>query len=90
MIWAGRLNAIIALIAIFGGIVCIAGALINSDGGTAAMALSFFGVFILFGALFAKIGFVLADTIYRAAKGKPLIYDQKVTFDRARGANISE
>lgn len=75
MFWAGRVNAVLAIVAFIGLIVCWA---VQGPAGAAGWLIIM---------LFVRIGIRILDTVWTAATGNPLIYQVKV-LDRRDGNDV--
>ena len=90
LIWAGRLNAITILAVIVGMCMVWLTVVLPYDWTVLRNILQGLGLLLAVGAIVGRIGFVLADMVKRAFYGEPLVYDQKLSLDRANGGQISE
>lgn len=74
MFWAGRVNAVLAIIAAIGVVVCWA---VQGPAGAAGWLIIM---------LLVRIGIRILDTLWTAVFGDPLIYQAKI-LDRRDGSN---
>lgn len=74
MFWAGRVNAVLAIVAFIGLVVCWA---VQGPAGAAGWLIIMFLV---------RIGIRILDTVWTALTGDPLIYNTKI-LDRRDGSN---
>jgi hypothetical protein len=74
MFWAGRVNAVLAIVAFIGLIVCWA---VQGPAGAAGWLIIM---------LLVRIGIRILDTVWTALTGDPLIYNTKI-LDRRDGGN---
>ena len=72
MFWAGRVNAVLAIVAAIGVVICWA---VQGPAGAAGWLLIMFVI---------RIAIRILDTLWTAATGNPLIYQVKV-LDPQRG-----
>lgn len=75
MFWAGRVNAVLAIVAFVGLVVVWA---IQGPAGAAGWLIIM---------LFIRIGIRILDTVWTAATGNPLIYHTKI-LDRRDGNDV--
>lgn len=75
MFWAGRVNAVLAIVAAVGVIVCWA---VQGPAGAAGWLIIMFAV---------RVAIRIVDVIWTAVFGDPLIYQVKV-LDRDRGNDV--
>lgn len=75
MFWAGRVNAVLAIVAFIGLVLCWA---VQGPAGAAGWLIIMFAI---------RIGIRILDTVWTAITGDPLIYQVKL-LDRDRGNDV--